>query len=383
MRLSLLLEREPFGDILERTLSRFWSEKYGDDFTVKWGAAVEGGQHWRGNPYLNYFGVDDVDPRCFDVIRKEYSYSRRPWLRPVQSAYVFLALLRPVRRYCSRLSFAVTPPVPDAAGQLVIPGNHRLRILQPSLGEVEVLHKVGFPPESFQRELRARQGAAKTVAPRLLKVDTDERWFTESYFAGTPANRLPPTQQAQVRSEAARMLDEQVHQATLRQQPLREYSESLVSRITEHAPSLGESLDVILAALSRGGVQLDMVRSHGDFQDGNILFSLDEGVRIIDWEFSQERSRIYDLATMLSGIRLAGDWIECWQKTALAWMQQPDVWRDVLPASPVCSRELVLVWLLEETLLRAEQMVMRPQEQVVDYMAPLTMSFGVAVKVVV
>ena len=62
MRTSLLLQREPFGRILEETLERYWSSRGGARYAVTWyprnpGEGVitkDGSQAWFGNIYFNY-----------------------------------------------------------------------------------------------------------------------------------------------------------------------------------------------------------------------------------------------------------------------------------------------------------------------------------------
>lgn len=359
MRLSLLLEREPFGRILEETLGTFWSERLGHPVTVRWNESAPGWQPWHGNAHLNFFCVAGTNPACFDVIRKEFSRNRRLLLRPVQRSYVALALHPALLRAFSRLRFSVSMPVPNADQQILIPGNHRLRLLHPKRNEVVVIHKAGFPIEPFQRELAARQGPAAVVAPTLLAAPAHGRWFLESYFSGAPSNRLPAALQASVRQQAATMLSERVHATTARTRSLTDYGGELVEHIRSIAPHLVDAVARILRPCSSAD-QVVLVHSHGDFHDANILYSASQGIRIIDWEFSGVRSALYDFATLGSGIRLAGDWLACWVASARSWL------KDASPLGRLCPVPAaealpgrMRIWLVEELLLRLEQPLMR------------------------
>lgn len=66
-RISLFLQREPFGEIAAATLSRFWPEQYGRDYSVRWydsrpGREAASGQIWFVNAYLNTIFTRDVSP---------------------------------------------------------------------------------------------------------------------------------------------------------------------------------------------------------------------------------------------------------------------------------------------------------------------------------
>jgi hypothetical protein len=101
-----------------------------------------------------------------------------------------------------------------------------------------------------------------------------------------------------------------LYRASARRVRIEEYAADVVSRIA----ALADAREDIRMAEGRelarrlcGGFgpadeKVELVRCHGDFQPGNILY--DNGkVWLIDWEFSTERQREYDLLTYSLGAR--------------------------------------------------------------------------------
>ncbi|MBP6505933.1 MAG: hypothetical protein KA257_00080 [Opitutaceae bacterium] len=356
--MSLLLRREPFGMILEETLSGYWSHGRTTPVQVRWAKPAPGHQVWHGNIYLNFFCIEEVDPACFDVIVREFSYARSRWRRGLQAAYVRAAVTPPTRGWLSQVCFDVSSPVPAAAGQLVIGGNRRLRIIHPSAGRSIVIPKAHFSRQSFDREVAARQGAAAALAPRFDGVEAGGGAFAEEYFAGTPANRLPPAREAQVRAEARSRLVAEVHQPTLRVAILAEHLGALEAACATLAPGLAVEARALAAwaAQLAGHAPVGLALSHGDFQDANILVAGDR-LRVIDWETAAERTQLYDLATHASGLRLAGDAGAAWRAEVTRWL----IAETNMPALlvPVENRAIRMAhaaaWWLEESLLRLEE----------------------------
>ena len=364
MRLSLLFQREPFGKILEQTLGDYWSETTSCPVQVQWGDGFAGRQCWRGNVYLNFFCVTDVAPECFEIIICELGRARSPWGRWPQAAYVKCATTPPMRDWLSHACFGVSPAISLAREQLVVGGNRRLRLIHPAAGVSVVIHKAGFSRLGFDREVRARKGLAASISPRLLAISESGLHFTEEYFVGTPANRLPLGVQAEVRGQAVEQLIAQVHRPSLRLVRLGDHAHSLVEAIREIAPAVepaGRSFAGIADRLA-GSVDLGLVLSHGDFQDANLLVSAG-GVRVIDWENATERSQVYDLATLAAGTRQTSDWVGAWQCELNRWIELSAACPQLEVPMGNDARTRAAhgaVWFLEEVLFRLEDAAISP-----------------------
>ncbi len=361
MRVSDLLAREPFGKILENTLSPYWSEISGRAVGVVWVGGNQRdnrGLEWRGNARLNFFCTGDVEPACFENIVREFGFARVWWRRGLQAAYVRAAVSPPLREWLSQVRFRVSAPIPDADQQLVIGGRNRFRIIHPQAGESVVIAKAGFPRLGFEREVAARVGYATAVAPQFLGMRANGMAFAEEYYVGTPANRLSPRPAMQARADACSRLIESVHRPSLRVVDMADYLQQLAEAVEGFSIAAGEQAQVLAASVARlcGSAPLGLALTHGDFQNGNILVTGND-LRIIDWETATERSQLYDLATLSADIRLAPDRFNAWRREVAQWLEQPTQEPKLLV--PIDGRGSLLghavVWWLEESIFRLEE----------------------------
>ncbi|HAV12391.1 MAG TPA: hypothetical protein DCX06_02680 [Opitutae bacterium] len=357
MRLSLLLQREPFGEILEQTMTGYWGEGSDSRLKIHWGKSEISGQVWRGNIYLNFFCVEGVDPACFEIIKREFSHSRKRSRRWIQAAYVQAAVSPPFRNVLSQVEFTVSEDVPLAREQLLIGGNRRMRMIHPAAGKSMVIHKHGFDRLGFDREVFARMGPAAAVAPQFFGLDAGGSSFSEAYFIGTPANRFPPEQQTCYCNEAIARLISEVHRPSLRTVVVADYLDQLTQRLGAFSEKFTNTILPLSKWLNEhaGDASLGLVFSHGDFQDANILIS-GEVLHIIDWENATERSQLYDLATMSSGVRLAAESVQAWCAQVEQWLQQSNTFPELeVPAAGRDERLVqAVIWWIEEMVFQLE-----------------------------
>jgi len=107
---------------------------------------------------------------------------------------------------------------------------------------------------------------------------------------------------------------------------------------------------------SAGSVPIGLVFSHGDFQDANILVN-GEALHIIDWENATERSQLYDLATMSSGIRLSPDSAQTWCDQVEKWFDNEDDFPELAVSTKGPSEMLAcaVIWWIEEMIFQLEE----------------------------
>lgn len=358
MRITYLLDREPFGQILQLTLSAYWGDIYGLPVDVYWNRQSLDCQLWQGNSYLNFFCARDVDVSCFENIIREFSHARSWWCRGVQSGYVRAAISPPFRKWLSQVCFSVSQDIPGATQQLIIGGRNRLRIIHPKVGESVVIAKAGFSRLGFEREIYVRESYARALAPKFLGMRASGMAFAEEYCVGTPANRLPIRRAIQARAEACNRLIEFLHRPTLRIVVIAEHLKQLATNIQTLASDVGVAAQALADLASRisGSAQLGLALTHGDFQNGNILVT-EQDLRIIDWETATERSQLYDLATLSVDMRLAPDRFEVWRRQVAKWLDQPSQVPALLV--PIDGRRSLLghvaVWWMEEAVFQLEE----------------------------
>jgi len=325
MRISLLLEREPFGEILGRTLRKYWSHRYGKPYQVTWVQRGNGRDHdqagvqtWYCNFLVNGLFTDQLSDQAFEPLRREFSHSLVAWRRPLQRTYVQLATRMPSARWLAQAQLRVRPAVPEADKKLIVPGNHKIRILDRDRKTVDVLLKDGFDPGMLTRELEAREMARDCglSVPPVLEHDLESGWLRESYIVGTPVNRL----RDQVRAKVS-MLDVLeklcvLHEKTMETMSWDAYVEDLFNRIVKAVEDashlLGDRNGTVLEFarnLSAQAIQgkhahieIKLSMTHGDCQPANILLDGDQAW-LIDWERTGRRFCDYDALVLELGAR--------------------------------------------------------------------------------
>lgn len=372
MRISLLVQREPFGAILEDTLANFWRMRHGRSFTVRWEPGRPGQSHnngaqtWLANAYLNAIFTPQADRAVFDPIWREFARSPIWWKRPLQRTYVYLAAAPAAARWLAQASLHVTPAIPDAHHKLIVAGNHKLRLLDHHAEVAYGVLKSGFQPDFMRQEIGTRRQAAAcgVPVPSLLEVAADGTWFSEQYVSGTPVNRLADAQQAQAAVQQAAAAQYRFLQTTCREEPCGAYVARLQATLEDllkHNQLLDDAArqalrqyvaELVTALASWSATPLATAVAHGDFHPANILLNAD-GVWLIDWEYAARRQMSYDALVFNLHARfpqgLAGRLTEY---VARGWTAADSItWPETLPQQPGERERNAHLFLLEELQL--------------------------------
>lgn len=296
MRISLLEKREPFGELLCRTLVAFLDKRGMTGHSALWhrkppilhGRGTRSGiQRWLCNPYLNAIFLADTDRKNLEPLVRELSGSPTAWRRPLQRLFAAVASSRLTARLLARSYLDVVPGIPGSQDWVLVGGNHKLRILDRPAGRSWVIVKHGRPVSQLASEIQARKLASAhgVLIPEVLETGADGSYLAERYVCGTPLNRLPD--------------------ASARRRGVTEVGEALTgfSNTTRTATSLAAYLDTLplpdtelvanLRSRLEPGTALLLSRAHGDFQDANIL-SAGDRTWLIDWEYAGIRQHGYD-----------------------------------------------------------------------------------------
>jgi len=311
MQISLLLKREPFPDILERTLEGFLPQLTGHSHRVRWSPKSARpdpeAQHWFCNHYVNAIFAKGAPREVFRPVVGEFCRSPSAWRRPWQRGYVALASSSRLASILAQSRLEISPPITDARDWLIVGGNHKIRLLNPRTLQCYSVLKEGFDVEFLQTEVSARRRAveAGVSVPVIRQVASDETWFLEDYVAGVPLNRLSSRDAAKQTLSGAMNELNRFSESTTRPMGVRTYTQSLASAARaslSSAKAVDTSLRTrvetcigrLLEALEP--VADDLVttaRCHGDLQPGNILWRGD-GHWIIDWEYAARRQVGHD-----------------------------------------------------------------------------------------
>jgi hypothetical protein len=311
-----LIQNEPFADLLTATLSDFLTLRFGGEWRVAWKKATwpMEAQSWLVNLNINAIFRRGVSRHALENIRREFATSVIPWKRPFQRFYFWLATSA-TARFAAHAIVEIEPSIPDASQCLIIPGTHKIRFVDAAACIVYCYLKKGSPPAHFQAEIEARAFAADkgVPVPRILERLSDA-CIAEQMVVGTPLNRLTSREERVDGLQRALNAMEPLYRSTARQASLAEYATGLLSQIKAIAAVREEIASTgvlalaqrLAGALGPADQMVELVRSHGDFQPGNILY--DRGnIWLIDWEYSRERQRQYDLLTYSIQVRFPND----------------------------------------------------------------------------
>ncbi|MGD0829516.1 MAG: hypothetical protein ABR907_01140 [Terracidiphilus sp.] len=306
MKAAELIGKEPFSELFTLTVKKFLTLRFGGNWKVVWTRASLklGGQLWIVNLHINSIFYPGVSRRALENIEREFATSVIPWKRPLQRFYFWLATIG-MPRMVAHAFVSIEPVFPDATQWLMIPGTHKIRFVNAANGIVYCHLKSGSSREHFLSEIESREFAARTgvpVPPILERLSNE--CVAEQMIIGTPLNRLTSRQDRAKGLLHALDAMEPLYRSTSRQVRVEMYVGGLISQISMIAQSCKEiaatDSEAIVRRIRDNGVLSDFavetVRSHGDFQPGNILYG--EGtIWLIDWEYSKERQRQYDWLT--------------------------------------------------------------------------------------
>jgi hypothetical protein len=310
MRIAELRDREPYDLIARRSLNRLLTTWAGPElgFTPLeglGGARGDGGQQWWVQEQLSAYVVPCAAPAVWAFLADGFRHTQVRSRRLAQ--YVLgTALASPVGLRCAgRPAFSLRSPIAGADHLVIVPGNRRMRLFDLASGRTRTLLKDGVDPGILRPELALRS-AADADAPFPPILDSGPDWFDEPIVPGFALPRIrDPHVQARASHAALAQLDAWARPRA-REISGQDYVEDLALRAEAACHRLG--MNDVAPALFRqlpthcfGRVTL--APSHGDCQAGNVVVSPSGTPTWIDWEFTGERSRLYDRLTWALGLR--------------------------------------------------------------------------------
>jgi hypothetical protein len=273
------------------------------------------GEFWLVNSYLNAIFLPRADPAIFDPVKREFSRSLVWWRRWPQRLYVEMATSPLMAKRLAHAGVSLTPALPQTELMLIIPGNHKIRLLDYGEKTVYAIRKNGFPANFLEREIEVRRQAEELglPVPRVKMVAGDGTWFCEECVSGTPINRLQDPAQARAAFAKTHHALKVLHRHTFREVNTNQYVDLISTEAHTHIEANAlippgskslffQTLDFLVARikalLPACGNCLPTVLAHGDFQPANILVDADR-LWLIDWEYSRRRQAAYDVLTFM------------------------------------------------------------------------------------
>lgn len=304
MRVAQLKAREALDDILAATLSRGWSEQFGQTISVTPGPA-RGQQVWHLQPLLSACFVSGMRRDARRFLADSFRHTRvRHRVIPQWLLGTALAT-SPGLRTTSRPLFSVWPAVPKATALLVIPTNQRIRIFDFAQRTSRVFLKEGFDSTTMVQEIAVRGPGLSGPFVPMTKVGQGSKWFEEGLVDAWTLSRCPrwvdhtaAEQQAMAAldrwSDASVQVRDSDEVVPQRVESLQHHLAVVRSRFPGATAGLEQPIRWLVQVAQRVP-QYEMARTHGDLQGGNVLIrKQDRRVFVIDWEHSAIRSRDYD-----------------------------------------------------------------------------------------
>ena len=199
MKISTLLEREPFDKIFEKTMASFFSDFTNHPHKVKWYPKNHNNQNtasiqqWYCNPLINSIFVKDANSDVFNSISGEYSHNPlKPWRSSIQKLYLSLSQHQMTSPLMSKYVIEVSPPIKDAKNKLIVGGNTKIRLIDIANRKVYVILKNGFDKKYLEKEIYVRTNFIFLPIPKIYTYGSNDLWYCEEYVSGKSPNVSNP-----------------------------------------------------------------------------------------------------------------------------------------------------------------------------------------------
>ena len=307
MKISEMLQREDFYDILPKTLNR-----YASFLGIEQGSVEVKDKDMMAVLYVNekLNAIISAKPskNVKDYLKTEYAVNGSALRKLMVNAYLTAGTTM-VRRLSQRgLALKSSLPLNDS---LIYPCNKKIRLFDFASGMVYTVLKDGFPDIYIKRETEFRQNTDAAFVPKITK--SGEGCYSESIIKnGRPLARIQD--ETFVEQKKKESLDLLLSLTKERESiSANEYLDQLKDRcLTMLAEKKGFDSESIVSGIfdklidGLNDCEIELVTSHGDFQPGNIWIDKEGMIVIIDWETVKKRSPFYDYAALFLRLRNHG-----------------------------------------------------------------------------
>ena len=307
MKISEMLQREDFYDILPRTLNR-----YASFLGIAQGSVVVKDKGTEADMYVNekLNAIISAKPskNVKDYLKTEYAVNGSALRKLMVNAYLTAGTTM-VRRLSQRgLALKSSLPLNDS---LIYPCNKKIRLFDFASGMVYTVLKDGFPDIYIKRETEFRQNTDAAFVPKITK--SGEGCYSETIIKnGRPLARIQD--EAFVEQKKKESLDFLLSLTKEREYIsakvyLAQLKDRCMAMLASKEGFDGESIvSGIFDGMNDGlnDCEIELVSSHGDFQPGNIWIDKEGMIVIIDWETVKKRSPFYDYAALFLRLRNHG-----------------------------------------------------------------------------
>ncbi|MCG2721657.1 MAG: aminoglycoside phosphotransferase family protein [Thermodesulfovibrionales bacterium] len=319
MKIEQLLQREPFGDIIENTLSQFLTTYLKTPYRCTWkklgilkritaNSVSYDGEVFFCNPYLNILFPKNAGPLIFDFVRDNYLHTPFRHRRLIQKLYVNFASHPYTSLLLATNILNIHPKLPDSRDIVILGGNNRIRIIDLRKMRTWDILKTSFDQSYMAAELAARNQPGEWPFPKLHSVGEDGTWFESEYIPAVSLNRIDyKDSDTHLVKQALQFLGEWLN-LSVAVSSVKEYAECLIAQIESAYKGKGHRVtdsellqqfidgmrELLKIHLENASSEIILAHGHGDFQHGNILVDTGGKVWVIDWEHAGQRQIAYD-----------------------------------------------------------------------------------------
>ena len=322
MKISVLLDREPFDKIFEETFATFLSDFFNYPHVVSWKKKKlnlgysQTAQKWLCNPLVNSIFVNGANQNIFNSINGEYANNPlKPWRSKFQKFYLILSQNKITAPLLSEYTIEISPPLKGSKHKLIIGGNTKIRLIDTAEGRVYVILKKGFDKKYIDKEVYARENFKYLDIPKIYNTGTNAIWYSEEYISGFSPNRLDSITGIKVLNKVVSGIHKMLNDSRV-SQSLAGYLFELEERVfdglkdinyieVEDKENIIEFIKKLLNELKKhSNTILTIAYCHGDLHQGNIMY---DGTKnwILDWENSGHKQIAYDLLILLLDSRIS------------------------------------------------------------------------------
>lgn len=321
MKISVLLEREPFDKIFQITLASFLNDYLKKPHIVLWrnkkivSRDIKFSQKWLCNPLINSIFVRERNHNIFNSINGEYvTNPMKPWRSKIQRFYLYISQHKITAPILSNYRIIISPPLKDPKSKLIIGGNNKIRLIDLVENRVYVILKNGFDTKYIDKELYARENFKYLDIPKIYDKGNNAIWYSEEYVTGLSPNRID----SDLGNNSLNKVIAGIHRMLVENkvcQPLNKYLYGLRKTILSELKNINylefkdkeyiiDFLKKILNELNKySNTKITTTYCHGDFHQGNILCDGNKNW-ILDWENSGQKQIGYDLLILLLESRI-------------------------------------------------------------------------------
>ncbi len=297
MKIELLKKREDFLKIFRESILGFFRKKFSSRNYIRKKFII--------NDKLNVIYPSQINRSDLTVIVSEFKYHPKVLRRFLQNLYIFFAIRWPFEKVASSDSILIDVPKDAEKTWIFIPGNHCIRIIDIKKNRCFVFLKSGSNVNFIKSQVTIRLKFNWLSSPKIIDYQND--WYEEKRIVGLPVNRLNSNNLKKKVIKRAQKQLLKIYKKTNKKISIKDYTRKLNNRFQKiiklyfqdlsfkEKETINSFVNEVILFLNRTykNINIQLVMTHGDFQDANILKSKNN-FWLIDWEYSEIRSIFYD-----------------------------------------------------------------------------------------